>query len=79
LITPNTPDPVAYRLQRDILQLIEREIDKAREDILRWAIGEFEAKVKKIIAQTTLNLTNYYTVERSGLDLLIRVKIDKGE
>jgi len=65
-------------MERDVRELIQKHVDEAKEEVVKMAIEEFTRRVRKIAAETAIMLQNYYSVEKIGQELIIRVKIDDG-
>jgi len=59
-----------------IMAAIKSEIDRQREKVIEEAVAEFEEKVRKAVGQVVLQLSDYYSVERLGAELVIHVKIE---
>ena len=68
--TSDFQNSVARAILRETKDLIE----KAKEEVAANAAEEFHRRVKHIIADVALNVSNYYSIERAGQDILIRVK-----
>ncbi len=68
----------SYKMERDVRELIQKHVDEAKEEVVKMAIEEFTRRVRKIAAETAIMLQNYYSVEKIGQELIIRVKIDDG-
>lgn len=67
----------------DLKNTISDEIELAlaaairqyQEEVVQEATHIFEKRVREVLANTVLTLSNYYTVDRIGANLLITVKI----
>jgi hypothetical protein len=55
---------------------IQERISAAKEEVIRLAVQEFEARIRKEVGQVAVNVANYYRAEVVGNELVIHVKID---
>ena len=63
-------------MSRAIAEAVQGEADRITEEEVRKAVAAFEAEVRKRIASLAVNVANFYSVERDGRDLVVRVQID---
>lgn len=73
----NTVNEFQKSVARGILHEVNEEIEKAKEEVAANASEEFKKRVRKIVSDVALDISNYYSIERSGQDILIRVKFDQ--
>jgi hypothetical protein len=73
----NTTNDFQKSIARAILHEVKEEIEKAKEEVAAKASEEFQKRVKEVIRNAALDISNYYTIERVGQDILIRVKFEK--
>lgn len=66
-----------YKIQRDIQRVLAEQIASAKEEVIKLAVKEFEHRIREVCAKTSINLANYYSVERMGANLLITVKMEE--
>jgi hypothetical protein len=64
-------------LEASITRALETRIKEARELAIKEAMEIFEKELRTRVGQVAINLANFYSIERSGVDLLIHVKIEK--
>jgi vacuolar-type H+-ATPase subunit H len=64
---------------RAILHEVHDQIEKVKEEIVSNASEEFRKRVKSIVADVAMNVSDYYSIERAGQDILIRVKFEQGQ
>jgi len=64
-------------IERDILKALENTITEARQRVVKQAVEQFEKEIRVAVGQVAVSLANYYTVERIGAQLLIRVQMEK--
>jgi len=64
-------------ITRAILHEVNEQIEKAKEEAVAQAAEGFQKRVKEIIRNVALYISNYYSIERIGQDILIRVKFEK--
>jgi hypothetical protein len=74
---------MAVNAQESLLPAIRAAIDKVvsnlQEEIISAAVKDFEFDLRKRIAQVAVTVADYYSVQRLGPDLVIHVKLDKGQ
>lgn len=56
---------------------VSQIIKDEAETFIKTAVAEYEAALRKKIAHIVLNVNDYYSVERMGQELIIRVMIGK--
>jgi len=66
-------------LEETICKAIESQVDAEKEQIIKTAVAEFEKRIRTIVGQMTIELAQYYSIERLGSDLVIRVRIETGK
>ena len=64
-------------ITRAILHEVNEQIEKAKEEVVDKAAEEFQKRVKGIIRDVALDISNFYNIESHGQDILIRVKFEK--
>ena len=62
-------------MQRDIQKLIRDRILEAQEAVIKDAVADFEKVIRQIVGKVAINVSNYYSIERSGPNLVITVKV----
>jgi hypothetical protein len=62
------------RLEGTIRQTVNAEIEQVKEDIIKDAVSSFEKQIRKVVGFVTIDVANYYSIQRSGTDLCITVK-----
>jgi hypothetical protein len=72
----------AYTTYESIAAAIEQALDKqiaeVKEQIIRRAVEEFNKEVREITAKTALKVSDCFSIERMGTDVIIRVKVENG-
>lgn len=63
-------------LVQQVEQAIQREADRLREDMIAQAVKDFEAQLRERIAVATMKVGEFYSYERHGTELVIKVKYD---
>lgn len=66
-------DSIKNVLHGQVFAAVERE----REEVVKQATAEFDKRIRKIVGTVAVELSNYYSVQRLGSDLLITVKLTK--
>jgi hypothetical protein len=66
-------------IARAILHEVNEQIEKAKEDVVAKAAEEFRKRVKQIVGEVALSINDYYSIERCGQDILIRVKFEQAK
>lgn len=61
------------------LRMIHEAIERDKEEIIQAAVRDFEVKIRSEVGRVVIALTNYFAIERQGNEMVIRVKIEKGE
>jgi len=64
-------------ITRAILHEVKEQIEKAKEESVSQATEQFQKRVKEIIGNVAMDISSYYSIERIGQDILIRVKFEK--
>jgi hypothetical protein len=72
-------DPVTFlnTLEESLKQAIQERVNEARERIVQVAVETFEKEVRQLIGSVAVNLSQFYSIQRLGPDLVIHVKMDK--
>lgn len=63
-------------LIRHIETAIKETVDAAREQLVKEAVAEFEKQVREIVGKTAINVSNMYSLQRHGNELVIHVKLE---
>ena len=66
-------------ITRTILHEVNEQIEKAKEEAVAQAAEGFQKRVKEIIGNVAMDISNYYSIERIGQDILIRVKFEQAK
>jgi uncharacterized protein YdhG (YjbR/CyaY superfamily) len=64
-------------ITRAILHEVKEQIEKAKEESVSQSAEQFQKRVKEIIGNVAMDISSYYSIERIGQDILIRVKFEK--
>jgi hypothetical protein len=56
---------------------LTKRIEEIRAEVVKDAVEEFTRQVREADGNSAINLANFYSVERMGANLLIRVQIEK--
>ena len=64
-------------IARAILHEVNEQIEKAKEEAVAQAAEGFQKRVKEIIRNVAMDISSYYSIERCGQDILIRVKFEQ--
>ena len=64
-------------ITRAILHEVKEQIEKAKEEAVAQATEQFQKRVKEIIGNVAMDISNYYSIERIGQDILIRGTLQK--
>jgi hypothetical protein len=73
----NTVNDFQKSIARGILHEVNEQIEKAKEEVVAKAAEDFRKRVKQIVGEVALSINDYYSIERAGPDILIRVKFEK--
>lgn len=66
-------------VEKTVIETISAQVESIKEEIVKAAVEKFEKEIKKAVGQVAIALSNYFSVERMGSDLLIRVKFDNSK
>ena len=70
-------------IARAILREVNEQIEKAKEEVIAnaetVAAAEFQRRIKRIIGNVAMDISNYYSIQRLGDEILIMVKFEKEE
>jgi predicted HTH domain antitoxin len=66
-------------LENKIKEAVDIYCNSKQEEIIKLAVQDFEVELRRNLALITLNLSEVYSVERTGYNLLITVHIKKDE
>lgn len=66
-------------IEATIRRALESRIQEAKDRALNIARTDFETSLRKILADVSLQVANYYSVERLGSELLIRVQLEPSD
>jgi hypothetical protein len=75
----NTVNDFQKSIARGILHEVNEQIEKAKEEVVAKAAEDFRKRVKQIVGEVALSINDYYSIERAGQDILIRVKFEQGQ
>jgi hypothetical protein len=73
----NTVNDFQKSIARAILHEVNEQIEKAKEEAVIQAAEQFQKRVKEIIRNVAMDISSYYSIERCGQDILIRVKFEQ--
>lgn len=71
-----TKDAAFDALERALIQAIEGEVAQIREQLIKGAVAMFEREVRVALGRAAIDVTNYFSVQRQGPELVIRVQIE---
>ena len=57
-----------------ITHLLRQRIDEATEEVVSKAVADFEARLRREIAKTAMEVANFYELDQNRGVLTIRVK-----
>jgi hypothetical protein len=66
-------------LEQVITEAIKTEINNRMELAIQQAQKTLERDIEEMVAQVSLHVLSQVSFERYGTDLMIKVKIDKGD
>jgi hypothetical protein len=69
-------DSIESRMLRELSALLDDQVKKVTEKIIADAQEKFASEMRGKLVSIAINLANYYSVERSGGNLVITVKIE---
>lgn len=61
----------------DIHNAVLRHINENMEEVVRNAVDEYEKKLREEVSKIVLNMSSYYSLERNGKDIIIKVKFNE--
>ena len=67
-------DNLAREMVPAVHTMLQTRIAEATDIVIKEAVAEFEAKLRRAIAETVMGLSSYYDVERMGSNVVITVK-----
>lgn len=67
-------DAAAKVLIPGVRLLLETHIAKARDEVIRKAVEEFEALLRRDIAMTAVDVSRFYSMEMREDNLVITIK-----
>lgn len=70
---------VEEQIRLNILESITKNVQASKDAIVAQAVRDFEKACRQIVANISLNVLNYFTMERVGPELVIRVQIEAPE
>jgi len=62
---------------KQITEVVAGAIRERMESHIREAVRSFEIELRKDVGRIAINMSNNYTIERLGPEMIIRVIIDK--
>jgi len=65
-------DQIRHSITASISQAVEIE----REEVIQLAVKDFEQRIRKAAGLVSIELANYFSVQRMGPDLVIHVRIE---
>jgi hypothetical protein len=68
--------PTARDVARDIEAVVAKQAQALTEEAVAEAVKLFEKRMREAIGTCAVNVANYFSVERMGSELLIRVQIE---
>ena len=63
-------------VREQIHGLIERSVEAEKESLIKEVVKEFEIRVRETVGQASIKVANYFSIQRMGPDLVIRVQIE---
>ena len=54
---------------------IQQHADAIREDCIKAAVAEFETRLRQAVGRAAIDLSNHFSVQRLGQDLVISVRV----
>lgn len=60
-----------------ICKSLESHLEAAKETAIKKAVTDFEAELRRTIANYAIQMTDYFSVDRVGQDIVIHVKVRK--
>ncbi len=73
IVNPNESD----RLLSAMVAALKSETEKIANEVLEEAKALFERRYRERIASVSASVANFYSIERLGAEILVRVKIDE--
>jgi hypothetical protein len=64
-------------IESHIQKILSDFADSLREACIQKAVEDFEAALRKQVGITAIQLLDYYSVERTDSEVIIRVRIEK--
>lgn len=64
-------------IHRSIYSAIADEIERQREKVIKEAVEEFDRNIRKTIANAVISVSDYYSIQMLGPELVIHVKLVK--
>lgn len=64
-------------IEDNIREAIRSLIDDARERIIKEATFQFERELRRAAGSVAINVADYFSIERCGSDLVIKVQVEK--
>ena len=64
-------------VRRALLEAVTKRVEAIRAEVEQHAVDEFARRVKRAIGEYAIEMSNYYSVQRLGPDLVIRVHLEQ--
>lgn len=66
------------RINGTIEKAISVAVEAEKETIIARAVAEFEKAVRQSVGSVALHVSNHFSIQRMGQDIVITVKMEKG-
>lgn len=71
-----TNDFFGATFEKQVKAIIEAEINRAAEPIIKQALEDIEKRMRERVAAAAVHIARQYSMQRHGDDLMITVRID---
>lgn len=65
-------------INSQIEKAISSAVEEHKEELIAAAVEEFEKRVRKVVGEVALHVSNHFSIQRMGKDIVITVKMEKG-
>lgn len=65
-------------INSQIEKAISSAVEEHKEELTAAAVEEFEKRVRKEVGEVALHVSNHFSIQRMGQDIVITVKMEKG-
>jgi hypothetical protein len=63
-----------WSMEDRILAAVAQEAADIKEECIQAAVKDFEKKVREVVGKVAINVADFYTVERMGTVLSVRIQ-----